>query len=134
MDLQKLQEELRQKALQRAQAEKAASKPAAPAGKVKGPIIDFRYRPNTKSIIGGIAESPIFRAGLIANGVDIVTAANELGHASPTTTANIYAHQIAIARARAADVRAGVFSGKNASASKRKRPRPRCMPPDHPSA
>lgn len=71
MDLQKLQEELRQKALQRAQAEKAASKPAAPAGKVKGPIIDFRYRPNTKSIIGGIAESPIFRAGLIANGVDI---------------------------------------------------------------
>ena len=47
MDLQKLQEELRQKALQRAQAEKAASKPAAPAGKVKGPIIDFRYRPNT---------------------------------------------------------------------------------------
>ena len=72
MDLLKLQEELREKALQRSRDEKAANKAAAPAtGKVKGPIIDFRYRPNTKSIIGGIAESPIFRAGLIANGVDI---------------------------------------------------------------
>mgnify|MGYP006990152974 CR=1 FL=1 len=95
--------------MQRSRDEKAANKAAAPAaGKVKGPIIDFRYRPNTKSIIGGIAESPrgnlrslqqrlshglpaslyeglhhssprkfldkpvrIFRAGLIANGVDI---------------------------------------------------------------
>ena len=72
MDLLKLQEELREKALQRSRDEKAANKAAAQAaGKVKGPIIDFRYRPNTKSIIGGIAESPIFRAGLIANGVDI---------------------------------------------------------------
>ena len=71
MDLQTLQAQLREKALQRAKAEKTAAKSAAPAGKVKRPIIDFRYRPNTKSIIGGIAESPIFRAGLIANGVDI---------------------------------------------------------------
>lgn len=35
---------------------------------------------------------------MIANGVDIVTTANELGHANATTTANIYAHQIAMAR------------------------------------
>lgn len=41
-------------------------------------------------------------------GVDIVTTANELGHASATTTANIYAHQIAMAKARAAGVRGGV--------------------------
>ena len=48
MDLLKLQEELREKALQRSRDEKAAIKAAAPAaGKVKGPIIDFRYRPNT---------------------------------------------------------------------------------------
>lgn len=49
---------------------------------------------------------------MIANGVDIVTTAAELGHASPTTTANMYAHEIAIARAKAADVRAGVFSSR----------------------
>ena len=49
---------------------------------------------------------------MIANGVDLVTTANELGHANATTTANIYAHQIAIAKAKAADVRAGVFSGR----------------------
>ena len=46
---------------------------------------------------------------MIANGVDIVTAANELGHSSATTTANIYAHQIAEAKAKAQNVRAGVF-------------------------
>lgn len=46
---------------------------------------------------------------MIANGVDIVTAANELGHASATTTATIYAHQIAEAKAKAENVRAGVF-------------------------
>lgn len=46
---------------------------------------------------------------MIANGVDIVTAANELGHASATTTATIYAHQIAEAKARAQSVRASVF-------------------------
>ena len=42
---------------------------------------------------------------MIANGVDLVTTANELGHANATTTAMIYAHQIAIAKARAADGR-----------------------------
>ena len=47
---------------------------------------------------------------LIANGVDLVTTAAELGHANATTTATIYAHQIALARANAADVRAGVFA------------------------
>lgn len=47
------------------------------------------------------------------NGVDLVTTANELGHANATTTAMIYAHQIAIAKARAADVRAGVFAGRD---------------------
>ena len=47
---------------------------------------------------------------LIANGVDLVTTAAELGHANANTTAMIYAHQIALARATAADVRAGVFA------------------------
>ena len=47
---------------------------------------------------------------MIMNGVDLVTAAAEMGHASPSTTANIYAHQFAIARAKAAAVRGGVFS------------------------
>ena len=48
---------------------------------------------------------------MIANGVDLVTTAAELGHAN--TTATIYAHQIAIARATAADVRAGCLRGEN---------------------
>ena len=47
---------------------------------------------------------------MIMNGVDVVTAAAEMGHASPSTTANIYAHQFAIARAKAANVRGGVFA------------------------
>ena len=46
---------------------------------------------------------------MIANGIDLVTTAAELGHANATTTANIYAHQVARARAEAAGVRAGVF-------------------------
>ena len=33
-------------------------------------------------------------SNMIADGVDLVTTANELGHAGPTTTAKIYAHQI----------------------------------------
>ena len=49
---------------------------------------------------------------MIANGVDLVTTAAELGHANANTTATIYAHQIAIARATAADVRAGVCGKK----------------------
>lgn len=47
---------------------------------------------------------------MIANGVDLVTAANELGHANATTTATIYAHQIATAKAKAADIRSAAFS------------------------
>ena len=49
---------------------------------------------------------------MIANGVDLVTTAAELGHANANTTATIYAHQIAIARATSADVRAGVIAGR----------------------
>lgn len=52
---------------------------------------------------------------MIANGVDLVTAARELGHSSPITTATIYAHEIAIARAKAADARSGVFSSQKCS-------------------
>ena len=47
---------------------------------------------------------------LIANGVGLVTTAAELGHANANTTAMIYAHRIALARATAADVHAGVFA------------------------
>lgn len=50
---------------------------------------------------------------MIANGVDLVTTAAELGHANANTTATIYAHQIAIARATAADVRAGCLREEN---------------------
>lgn len=35
------------------------------------------------------------------------------GHANATTTANIYAHQIALAKAKAAEARAGVFSDRD---------------------
>lgn len=47
---------------------------------------------------------------MIAEGVDLVTAACELGHADATTTAKIYAHQISEARAKASKVRSNVFS------------------------
>lgn len=56
---------------------------------------------------------------MIANGVDLVTTANELGHANATTTAMIYAHQIAIAQARAANVRAGVFASRTQGKGKK---------------
>lgn len=49
---------------------------------------------------------------MIANGVDLVTTAAELGHANANTTAMIYAHQIAVARATASNVRAGVFANR----------------------
>lgn len=58
---------------------------------------------------------------MIANGVDLVTAASELGHATATTTANIYAHQIAIAKARAAKVRGGVFSTREQPAKTKRK-------------
>lgn len=57
---------------------------------------------------------------MIANGVDLVTTANELGHANATTTAAIYAHQISIAKAKAANVRAGVFAGRNGKLKKKR--------------
>lgn len=57
---------------------------------------------------------------MIANGVDLVTTASELGHANATTTASIYAHQIAVAKAKAANVRAGVFAGGNNSPKKKR--------------
>lgn len=57
---------------------------------------------------------------MIAYGVDLVTTANELGHANASTTASIYAHQIAIAKAKAADVRAGVFAGRSAKPKKKR--------------
>lgn len=47
---------------------------------------------------------------MIAEGVDLVTTANELGHSNATTTANIYAHQIAEAKAKAGDARSSVFN------------------------
>lgn len=56
---------------------------------------------------------------MIANGVDIVTTANELGHADANTTAKIYAHQISVAKAKAANVRAGVFSGRPSKPKKK---------------
>lgn len=49
---------------------------------------------------------------MIANGVDLVTAAGELGHANATTTATIYAHQIAEARAKADNARFSIFSSR----------------------
>ena len=52
---------------------------------------------------------------MIANGIDLVTTANELGHANATTTATIYAHQIATAKAKASEVRSGVFRKKRGS-------------------
>lgn len=53
---------------------------------------------------------------MIANGIDLVTTANELGHANATTTATIYAHQIATAKAKASEVRASVFTRAKESA------------------
>ena len=48
-------------------------------------------------------------SNMIANGVDLVTAASELGHANATTTATIYAHQIETAKSKAGEARALVF-------------------------
>lgn len=75
MDLLQYQAKLRERRLKQSLDDKSqlneTRKELAARSELQMPIIDFRYRPNTKSIIGGIAESPIFRAGLIANGVDI---------------------------------------------------------------
>ena len=44
----------------------------------------------------------------------------ELGHANATTTANIYAHQIAMAKAKAAEVRGGVFADRDKKTRRRR--------------
>lgn len=49
---------------------------------------------------------------MIASGIDLVSTAADLGHASPITTATIYAHQIATAKAKASEARSGVFRRK----------------------
>ena len=54
---------------------------------------------------------------MIANGVDLVTAANELGHSSATTTATIYAHQISDAKAKSEEARSGVFAYRRKKAA-----------------
>lgn len=50
---------------------------------------------------------------MIANGIDIVTVANELGHTNPMTTATIYAHQIQLARVKAQEARGSIFDRFN---------------------
>ena len=47
---------------------------------------------------------------MIAGGADLVTTANELGHANATTTANIYAHAIIEAQAKATEARHSVLA------------------------
>lgn len=49
---------------------------------------------------------------LIASGIDLVTTANELGHANATTTAAIYAHVIDAAKTKAADARSTLFKSR----------------------
>ena len=34
-------------------------------------VIDFRFRPHIKATLEGLANSPIFRKGLLANGVNL---------------------------------------------------------------
>lgn len=46
---------------------------------------------------------------LIANGIDVVTVSRQLGHSNATTTASIYAHQIAEAQTKAAECCADVL-------------------------
>lgn len=41
---------------------------------------------------------------MIANGVDVVTVSSILGHAQPSTTTNMYAHEISKAKAAASEV------------------------------
>ena len=50
---------------------------------------------------------------MIANGIDIATVAGELGHSTPTTTMSVYTHMIAAAKAKAENVRAGIFKRNN---------------------
>lgn len=54
---------------------------------------------------------------MIASGVDLVTAASELGHSNATTTATIYAHVIEDAKAKAEEARSGVFAYRRKKAA-----------------
>ncbi|BAL00644.1 putative transposase [Oscillibacter valericigenes Sjm18-20] len=63
-----------------------------------------------KALVQYGAVQSMSGTGPAANGVDLVTAANELGHTNATTTATIYAHQIATSKAKAADIRSAAFS------------------------
>lgn len=56
---------------------------------------------------------------MIASGVDLVTTANELGHSNATTTATIYAHQIAEAKAKANEARSSVFNHRRGTENKK---------------
>jgi integrase len=56
---------------------------------------------------------------MIADGIDLVTTANELGHSNATTTAMIYAHQIATAKALASESRSSVFKHRNEQKTER---------------
>lgn len=57
-------------------------------------------------------------SSMIAAGVDIVTTSRTLGHANPTTTANIYAHQIQEANAKAEEARSAVFARRRTAMKK----------------
>lgn len=58
-------------------------------------------------------------SSMIAEGVDIVTTSHTLGHANPTTTANIYAHQIQEATAKAEEARSAVFARRRDTSRKK---------------
>ena len=49
---------------------------------------------------------------LYYNGVDTVSISNRLGHAQPSTTANIYAHVIENSDKKNADILSDVFLGR----------------------
>ena len=73
--------------------------------------------PNTGHPVLGVHAAT---STMIANGVGIVTTANELGHTNATTTANIYAHRIAMAKARAAEICGGIFSNRDQKTRRRR--------------
>jgi integrase len=53
-------------------------------------------------------------SALIANHIDVVTVSKVLGHASPVTTSNFYAHMIEDAKAAATDTIADVLIRRKA--------------------
>ena len=76
---------------------------------ITGWLCDFSRRHNLPHI-NPHAFRHTAASMMIANGVDLVNAAAELGHATASTTLNIYAHQVARARAEASGIRAGAFA------------------------